>query len=105
MYVSITRCDTSESVDDDGLIVGEEMDGWLRALEGYRGLMLLTHGDETLGLAFWDSEELARRNDQLRREFRERMLTLAGIRILGVDGYDVAFSRVELSQAAEGRSP
>ncbi len=97
MYVSITRCDTSESADEAGLLVGEEMDGWLSALEGYRGLMVLTRGDETLGLAFWDTEEIAQRNDELRREFRERMLTLADVRILGVDGYDVAFSRVELT--------
>ena len=97
MYVSITRCDTSESADEDGPLVGEEMDGWLRALEGYRGLMVVTRGDETLGLAFWDNEELAQRHDELRKAFRERMLTLAGVRILGVDGYDVAFSRVELT--------
>jgi hypothetical protein len=97
MYVSITRCDTSESADEAGPLVGEEMDGWLRALEGYRGLMVVTCGDETLGLAFWDTEELAERHAELRKAFRERMLTLADVRILGVDGYDVAFPRVELT--------
>jgi hypothetical protein len=97
MYVSITRCDTSESADEAGALVGEEMDGWLRALEGYRGLMVVTSGDETLGLAFWDTEEVAERHNELRKAFRERMLTLADVRILGVDGYDVAFSRVELT--------
>lgn len=96
MFVSITRCDTSGSSDDDGPIVGEEMDGWLSGLEGYRGLMVVTRGDVTLGLAFWESEEAAERHGELRAEFRERMLTLAGVRILGVEGYDVAFARVEL---------
>lgn len=97
VFVSITRCDTSGSSDDDGRIVGEEMDGWLSGLEGYRGLMVVTRENETLGLAFWDSRELAERQSELRAEFRERMLTLAGVRILGVDGYDVAFARVDLA--------
>ena len=96
MFVSITRCDTSESSDADGPIVGEEMDSWLTGLEGYRGLMVVTRENETLGLAFWETEELASQHSELRAEFRERMLSLAGVRILGVEGYDVAFARVEL---------
>jgi hypothetical protein len=95
MHVSITRCDTSSSPEEDGPIVGEEMDGWLTSLEGYRGLMLLTREGETLGLAFWETEELAAKHGELRAEFRERMLAIAGVRILGVEGYDVAFSRVD----------
>ena len=59
--------------------------------------MVVTRENETLGLAFWDSRELAERQSELRAEFRERMLTLAGVRILGVDGYDVAFARVDLA--------
>ena len=96
MYVSITRCDTSGSSDEDGRIVGEEMDGWLSALEGYRGLMVVTRENETLGLAFWTSEELAERHSELRTEFRERMLSIAGVRILGTEGYEIDFARVEL---------
>ena len=96
VFVSITRCDTSGSSDEDGRIVGEEMDGWLSSLQGYRGMMIVTREHETLGLAFWDSEELAEQHGELRAEFRERMLSIAGVRILGVDGYAVDFARVEL---------
>jgi len=96
MYVSVTTCDTSGAPSDTGAIVGEEMDGWLSSLEGYRGLLLLTRENETLGLAFWESEEAATRHDALRTEFRERMLGLAGVTIEGVTGYDVDFARVEL---------
>jgi hypothetical protein len=95
MFVSITTTDTSGSPPEEGPIVGEEMDSWLREIEGFRGLMLLARDGVTLGLAFWETEEAARRHEELRAEFRERMLTIAGARIERVDGYDVAYSRVE----------
>jgi hypothetical protein len=52
--------------------------------------------DETLGTAFWESEEIAASHAALRAEFRERILSLADVEILGVDGYDLAYVRVEL---------
>jgi hypothetical protein len=96
VFVSITTTDTTGTPEDEAPIVGEEMDSWLRELDGYRGLMLLGGPGVTLGLAFWDSREAAERYASTRAEFRERMLTLAGARIERVDGYDVAFSRVDL---------
>lgn len=95
MFVSITRTDTTGTTDDEAAIVGEEMDAWLRGLEGYRGLMVVMRPGETLGLAFWESQEAAERQSTLRAEFRERMLAIAGARIVSVDGFDVVFSRVE----------
>jgi hypothetical protein len=71
------------------------MDGWLRGLDGYRGLIVLTREGEALGLAFWESGEAAARHDAVRAEFRERMLAIAGVTIESVDGFDVSFSRVE----------
>lgn len=95
MFVSITTADTSGTPEDEGPIVGEEMDSWLRELDGYRGLVLLARPGVTLGLAFWDSREAAERHSSVRAEFRERMLGIAGARIERVDGYDVAFRRVD----------
>ena len=96
MYVAITRTGTTGTPEEDTPVVGEEMDGWLRGLEGYRGLMLLSRPGETLGLAFWESREAAERPSTLRAEFRERMITIAGGRVLGVEDYDISFSRVEV---------
>jgi hypothetical protein len=94
VYVSITRTDTSELPVDTATIVGEEMERWLRDMEGFEGLMLLARPGETLGLAFWASEEIAQRHAATRAEFRERMISIAGARIESVEGYDVAFSRL-----------
>jgi hypothetical protein len=95
VFVSITRTDTTGTAAEDTTIVGEEMDGWLRGLEGYRGLVLLSRPGETLGLAYWESREAAERQSSLRAEFRERMIGLAGGRVLGVEGYEITFSRVD----------
>ena len=95
MHVSITTADASGASPEEAQIVAEEMDAWLRDLAGYRGLVLLTRPGETLGLAFWESREAAERQSALRAEFRERMLTIAGARVVGVEGYDVTFSRVD----------
>jgi hypothetical protein len=95
VFVSITTTDTAGTPEEEASIVGEEMDGWLRGIEGYRGLVLLAQPGVTLGLAFWDSREAAERHASMRAEFRERMLTIAGARIERVDGYDVTFSRVD----------
>lgn len=95
MFVSITRTDTTGTAPGDTPIVGEEMDGWLRGLEGYRGLVLLSRPGETLGLAFWETREAAERQSTLRTEFRERMIGLAGGRVLGVEGYEISFSRLD----------
>jgi hypothetical protein len=95
MFVSITTTDTSGSPPEEGPIVGEEMDAWLQGLDGYRGLVLLARPGVTLGLAFWETRGAAERHDSVRAEFRERMLGIAGAQIESVEGYDVAFSRVD----------
>lgn len=94
MFVSITYTDTTGAAPEEGPIVGEEMDSWLRDMEGFEGLLLLTRENEAIGLAFWASEEIAERHSALRAEFRERMLAIAGARIERVVGYDVAYARL-----------
>ncbi len=94
MYVSITRTDTSDLPDDTAAIVGEEMERWLRDMEGFEGLLLLSRPGETLGMAFWANEEIAQRHSDARAAFRERMISIAGARIEGVVGYEVTFSRL-----------
>jgi hypothetical protein len=94
VFVSITYTDTTGSPAEEGPIVGEEMDRWLRDMEGFEGLLLLTRPNEAIGLAFWASEEIAERHSALRAEFRERMLTIAGARIERVEGYDIAYVRL-----------
>ena len=94
MFVSITYTDTTGAPPEEGPIVGEEMDRWLRDMEGFEGLVLLTRENEAIGLAFWASEEIAERHSAIRAQFRERMLAIAGARIERVEGFDVAYVRL-----------
>jgi hypothetical protein len=94
VYVSVTRTTTAEDAVETARIVGDEMERWLRELDGFQGLVVLLRPGESLGLSFWSSAEAAERQRAVRAEFRERMLTLAGVTIESVDGYEVAFARI-----------
>ena len=93
MYVSHTTVDTAGQPPAIGAAVAEEMERWLRELEGFEGLMLLTGEGRAVGLAFWESREVAERHAAVRTQFRERMLGIAGVRIEEVVDYEVAFAR------------
>ena len=75
-------------------MVADEMERWLRDLDGFEGFMLLASDDRGIGIAFWTSREVAERYAPLRAEFRERILSLAGVEIEDVVDYEVAFARL-----------
>jgi hypothetical protein len=94
VYVSHTTVDTAGQPLAIGTAVAEEMERWLRELEGFEGLVLLTGEGRAVGLAFWESREVAERHASVRAQFRERMLAIAGVRIEEVVDYEVAFARL-----------
>lgn len=94
MHVSVTKTDTAAESVEIATIVGEEMERWLRDMDGFEGFVVLTRPGEALGLAFWRDEEVAERHRAVRAEFRERMLSIAGVTIESVQEYEVAFARL-----------
>jgi hypothetical protein len=94
VYVSLTSADIGDEPLENAAIVAEEMERWLGELEGYQGFMMLSRPGRAIGLVFWESEEVAERYAVSRSQFRERMLSLAGVRIENVEGYEVVYSRV-----------
>jgi hypothetical protein len=93
VHVTVTTADTTGETVANAAIVGEEMESWLREMEGFEGLLLLAGEGRALGLAFWASREIAEHHAVARAEFRGRMLGVAGVRIEEVVDYDVAFAR------------
>ena len=79
MYVSHTTVDAA----GQPLAVSEEMERSLRDLEGFEGLVLLAGEGRAVGLAVWESREVAERHATVRTQFRERMLAIAGVRVVG----------------------
>ncbi len=78
MHVTVTRVGTADQPIENATIVGEEMHRWLRDLEGFEGMLVVSREGTTLGLTFWESSEIADRYRSLRDEFRERMTSVGG---------------------------
>lgn len=94
MYVTLTTADTTGASIEDASVVGEEMARWLRDTDGFEGFLLLAGEAKAVGLAFWASREVAERHNHARSQFRERMLSIAGVQIEDVSDYEVAFARL-----------
>jgi hypothetical protein len=70
------------------------MERWLRETEGFEGFVLLAGEEKVLGLSFWESRETAEHHSHARSQFRERILSIAGVQIESVDDFDVVFARL-----------
>jgi hypothetical protein len=67
---------------------------WLRETDGFEGFLLLAGEGKAIGLSFWASREVAERHRFARTQFRERILSIAGVRIEEVVDYEVVFARL-----------
>jgi len=54
---------------------------------------MLTGEQKAIGLGFWASREVAEHHNLARTQFRERILSVAGVRIEEIVDYEVAFAR------------
>ena len=93
VFATVTTVDTGGEPLTSAIILAEEMERWLRDLEGFQGFVLLANEGHALGITFWASREAAERLASTRSEFRERVLSIAGVRIDEVVDYDFAFAR------------
>jgi len=75
-------------------IAGEEMLPWLREIDGFNGLLMLSdesHG-RTLVVTFWESRELADAHLAARAEFRDRITSTVDVRVEDVSDYELMFA-------------
>jgi hypothetical protein len=94
VHVTLTRVKTSDQPNENATLVAEEMMRWLRGIDGFEGMLLLSRPGSTVGLTFWESRELAERHGVARREFLERMMAVADVEIEDRSDYDVTFAHV-----------
>ena len=92
MHVTVTRVKTGDQPLSNATIVGEEMHRWLRDMEGFEGMLVVSRDGTTLGLTFWESSEIAERYRTTRDEFRDRMIGVAGVDIEDVSDYQLMFA-------------
>ena len=94
MHVSIVRVSTGDQDIRTATIVGEEMLGWLRDLDGFLGLLMLSRQGTTLSVSFWESAEVAARHSAVRGEFRQRISDVAGVQLVDVEEFEVTFAHL-----------
>jgi hypothetical protein len=95
VHVTLTRVSTGDHPIENATLVAEEMLGWLRDMEGFKGLLFLSRPGETLGMSFWESREAAELRSEARREFVERMSAVVNVRIEERVDYELTFADFE----------
>jgi hypothetical protein len=94
VYVSLTTVATGDEPIENAAIVAEEMLGWLRDVQGFQGLLMLSNEGTTLGLTFWESREVAERLRPLRMQFLERVTSVAAVDVETIEGFEVAAAQL-----------
>lgn len=79
-------------MDDAGTMAGEAMFPWLRDLDGFRGVIVLTDepGQRARVLTFWESREAAERSRTSREALRNQMAATVGMTVESSETYVVA---------------
>jgi heme-degrading monooxygenase HmoA len=95
VHVTITRTRGPDGQTPDvARIAGEEMVPWLRGIEGFLGLVMLSNADDgtTLTLTFWESREVADEHRAARMRFRESVTATVSAQIEEVRDYELVFA-------------
>lgn len=82
---------------DVATMSGEEMLPWLREIEGFHGLVMLTNETDksTLVVTFWESREIAERHRAARERFRKRITETVEVRVEAATDYAVTFAELD----------
>lgn len=97
MYASLTT--TKGSVDnlaDVAVMAGETMVMWLREIDGFEGLLMLS--DEASGtthvISLWRDRAVADRHLEARLRLRDRITATVDVEVAETAHYDVPFAQV-----------
>ena len=95
MFVTVTR--TKGSPDEPlevATFAGDVMLPWLREIDGFEGLLMLSNEAEgtTLVLSFWQSREIAEEHLDARLRFRERITAAVNVTVEDATDYEVTFA-------------
>jgi hypothetical protein len=94
VYVTMNRVKTSSEPIDNAGIVGEGLEGWLRDVEGFEGMLMLSREGTSIGLTFWESREVAERFRPLRMQFLDKVLSTVGVELEESLDFEVTFARL-----------
>ena len=75
-------------------MAGEAMVEWLRDVEGFEGLVMLSNDETgtTHVISFWESEEVAEHNRVARMQLRDRITATVNVEVQETVAYEVSFA-------------
>ena len=75
-------------------MAGETMVEWLRDIEGFEGLLMLSSDETgtTHVISFWESKEIADRSRVARLQLRDRITSTVNVEVQETEPYEVAFA-------------
>jgi heme-degrading monooxygenase HmoA len=97
LYVSVTRTrGPLEQVLEVATLVGEEMAPWLRQIDGFEGLLMLTNEEDatTLTITFWEDRDVAERHRSSRMRFRDRVTAAVHVSVEETSDYELTFAEL-----------
>lgn len=79
-------------MDDAGMVAGEAVFPWLRELDGFRGVMILTDEarEHAKVVTLWASPEHAERSRSSRESMRDRMAATVGMTVESTEAFVVS---------------
>ena len=95
MHVTVTRTrGPADQPIEIATLAGEEMLPWLRGIDGFEGLLMLSNEAEgtTLVISFWQSREIAEEHAAARARFRDRITAAVDVRVEDVSDYELTFA-------------
>jgi hypothetical protein len=95
VYASVTlTTGPNEDMAELAVMAGETMVEWLRQIDGFEGMLILT--DDASGttrvISLWASREVAERHREARMRLRDRITTTVDVRVEETVYYDVPFA-------------
>jgi hypothetical protein len=74
-------------------MAGETMVMWLREIEGFHGMLMLTNDEGRAHvITFWESSEVAERHMAARLQLRDRITTTVNVEVEETEPFEVAFA-------------
>jgi hypothetical protein len=94
VYVTMNRVKTSNEPIENASIVADGLQDWLRDVEGFEGLLMLSREGTSIGFTFWRSREIAEKYRPMRMQFLDRVLSAVGVELEESLDFDVTFARL-----------
>ena len=89
-----TTTGSSGELPELAAMAGETMITWLRDIDGFLGILMLSDDDagRVRVLTFWESAEVAEQHMPARLKLRDRITETVNVEVVDTESYEVSFA-------------